>query len=72
LGIDYVHASQIIDGKLTGKYLGDVLTVKESREYLKAIAERGLHINQTIVPWVMVLMVAYVETGLSAFHAKQR
>jgi phosphoserine phosphatase len=41
IGIDYVHANEleIIDGKLTGKYLGDMLTVQRS-QYLKAIAEK--------------------------------
>jgi phosphoserine phosphatase len=51
LGIDYVHANEleIIDGKLTGKYLGDIVDGPKKAEYLKAIAEKeGLHINQTI------------------------
>jgi phosphoserine phosphatase len=50
LGIDYVHANEleIIDGKLTGKYLGEMWMVKRSR-VLRAIAEKeGIHINQTI------------------------
>jgi phosphoserine phosphatase len=51
LGIDYVHANEleIINGKLTGKYLGDIVDGPKKAEYLKAIAEKeGLHINQTI------------------------
>ncbi len=51
LGIDYVHANEleIIDGKLTGKYLGEIVDGKKKAEYLKAIAEKeGIHINQTI------------------------
>jgi phosphoserine phosphatase len=51
LGIDYVHANEleIIDGKLTGKYLGEIVDGKKKAEYLKAIAKKeGIHINQTI------------------------
>ena len=51
LGIDYVHANEleIIDGKLTGKYLGEIVDGKKKAEYLKAIAlKEGIHINQTI------------------------
>ncbi|TDE06350.1 phosphoserine phosphatase SerB [Flavobacterium hiemivividum] len=51
LGIDYVHANEleIIDGKLTGKYLGEIVDGKKKAEYLREIAEReGIHINQTI------------------------
>jgi phosphoserine phosphatase len=51
LGIDYVHANEleIIDGKLTGKYLGDIVDGAKKAEYLIAIAKKeGLHINQTI------------------------
>jgi phosphoserine phosphatase len=50
IGIDYVHANEleIIDGKLTGKYLGDIVDGPKKAEYLKAIAEKKAHINQTI------------------------
>jgi phosphoserine phosphatase len=51
LGIDYVHANEleIIDGKLTGNYLGEIVDGKKKAEYLKAIAlKEGIHINQTI------------------------
>jgi phosphoserine phosphatase len=51
LGIDYVYANQleIIDGKLTGNYLGEIVDGQKKAEYLKAIAEKeGIHINQTI------------------------
>ncbi|MFT6731742.1 MAG: phosphoserine phosphatase [Glaciecola sp.] len=51
LGIDYVHANEleIIDGKLTGKYLGEIVDGKKKAEYLTAIAKKeGIHINQTI------------------------
>ena len=51
LGIDYVHANEleIIDGKLTGNYLGEIVDGAKKAEYLQAIAEKlGIHINQTI------------------------
>ena len=51
LGIDYVHANEleIIDGKLTGNYLGEIVDGKKKAEYLQAIADKeGIHINQTI------------------------
>ncbi|MBU0940021.1 MAG: phosphoserine phosphatase SerB [Bacteroidetes bacterium] len=51
LGIDYVHANEleIVDGKLTGKYIGEIVNGEKKAEYLKAIAEKeGIHINQTI------------------------
>ena len=51
LGIDYVHANEleIIDGKLTGNYIGEIVDGKKKAEYLKAIAlKEGIHINQTI------------------------
>jgi len=51
LGIDYVHANEleIVDGKLTGNYLGEIVDGKKKAEYLQAIADKeGIHINQTI------------------------
>ena len=51
LGIDYLHANEleIIDGKLTGNYLGEIVDGKKKAEYLRAIADKeGIHINQTI------------------------
>jgi phosphoserine phosphatase len=51
LGIDYVHANklEIVDGKLTGKYIGEIVNGERKAEYLKAIAKKeGIHINQTI------------------------
>ncbi|WP_367772062.1 phosphoserine phosphatase SerB [Flavobacterium sp. WC2421] len=51
LGIDYVHANEleIIDGKLTGKYIGEIVDGAKKAEYLQAIADKeGIHINQTI------------------------
>ena len=51
LGIDYVHANEleIVDGKLTGRYIGEIVNGEMKAEFLKAIAEKeGIHINQTI------------------------
>jgi phosphoserine phosphatase len=54
--IDYVHANEleIIDGKLTGKYLGDIDGPKKA---IKAIAEKKAYISTKLLPWVMVLMI---------------
>jgi phosphoserine phosphatase len=41
LGIDYVHANklEIVDGKLTGKYIGEIVNGEKSRIF-KAIAKK--------------------------------
>ncbi|WP_366186679.1 phosphoserine phosphatase SerB [Flavobacterium ovatum] len=75
LGIDYVHANQleIIDGKLTGKYLGDIVDGKKKAEYLQAIADKeGININQTIAVGDGandLPMINLAGLGI-AFHAK--
>ncbi|SHM49270.1 phosphoserine phosphatase [Flavobacterium chilense] len=77
LGIDYVHANQleIKDGKLTGKYLGDIVDGQKKAEYLKAIAEKeGIHINQTIAVGDGandLPMLNLAGLGI-AFHAKPK
>lgn len=51
LGIDYVYANQleIIDGVLTGSYVGDIVDGDKKAEYLQEIADREqININQTI------------------------
>src|SRR5690606_25796524 len=51
LGIDYVYANQleIIDGVLTGGYVGDIVDGDKKAEYLQEIADREhININQTI------------------------
>ena len=51
LGIDYVHANEleIVDGKLTGNYIGEIINGEKKAELLRAIADKeGIHINQTI------------------------
>ena len=52
LGIDYVYANQleIIDGKLTGSYLGEIVDGKKKAEYLKSIAEKeGITVQEAQV-----------------------
>lgn len=77
LGIDYVHANklEIKDGKLTGKYLGDIVDGQKKAEYLKAIAEKeGIHINQTIAVGDGandLPMLNLAGLGI-AFHAKPK
>lgn len=75
LGIDYVHANEleIIDGKLTGNYLGDIVDGQKKAEYLKEIAQKeGIHINQTIAVGDGandLPMINLAGLGI-AFHAK--
>jgi phosphoserine phosphatase len=77
LGIDYVYANQleIKNGKLTGKYLGEIVDGKKKAEYLKAIADReGIHINQTIAVGDGandLPMLNLAGLGI-AFHAKPK
>jgi phosphoserine phosphatase len=77
LGIDYVHANEleIIDGKLTGKYLGEIVDGKKKAEYLQAIADKeGIHINQTIAVGDGandLPMLNLAGLGI-AFHAKPK
>jgi phosphoserine phosphatase len=77
LGIDYVHANEleIINGKLTGKYLGEIVDGQKKAEFLKAIAEKeGIHINQTIAVGDGandLPMLNLAGLGI-AFHAKPK
>jgi len=77
LGIDYVYANrlEIIDGKLTGKYLGEIVDGQKKAEYLKAIAEKeGININQTIAVGDGandLPMLNLAGLGI-AFHAKPK
>jgi phosphoserine phosphatase len=41
---------EIIDGKLTGKYLGDIVDGPKKAEYLKAIAEKKAYISTKLLP----------------------
>jgi phosphoserine phosphatase len=51
LDIDYVYANEleIIDGVLTGGYIGDIVDGNKKAEYLKLLAKKeGIDISQTI------------------------
>ncbi len=76
-GFDFVYANEleIVDGKLTGRYLGDIVDGKRKAELLRIIAQvENIDINQTIaigdgandLP-----MLATAGLGI-AFHAKPK
>lgn len=75
LGVDYVFANQleIVDGKLTGKYLGEIIDGSKKAELLRNIAfKEDIHLEQTVAVGdgsndLPMLNIA----GLGiAFHAK--
>ena len=74
-GIDYVYANQleIIDGVLTGNYIGEIVNGEKKAEYLKEIAlKEGIDINQTIAVGDGandLQMLNLAGLGI-AFHAK--
>lgn len=76
-GIDYVYANEleIIDGKLTGRYLGEVVDGKRKAELLKLIAQvEKVDIAQTIAVGDGANdLPMLAEAGLGiAFHAKPK
>lgn len=76
-GIDYVYANEleIIDGKLTGRYLGDIVDGKRKAELLKIIAQvEHIDIRQTIAVGDGANDLPMLSTaGLGiAFHAKPK
>ena len=77
LGMDYVYANQleIVDGKLTGGYLGDIVDGNKKAEYLKEIAKKeGIDISQTIAVGDGandLPMLNLAGLGI-AFHAKPK
>ncbi|MDE6449319.1 MAG: phosphoserine phosphatase SerB [Muribaculaceae bacterium] len=77
LGIDYVYANEleIIDGKLTGRYVGDVVDGRRKAELLKLIAQvENVDIAQTIAVGDGandLPMLATAGLGI-AFHAKPK
>ncbi|WP_066218431.1 phosphoserine phosphatase SerB [Formosa haliotis] len=77
LGIDYVFANQleIVDGKLTGGYLGDIVDGNKKAEYLQEIANlEGINISQTIAVGDGandLPMLNLAGLGI-AFHAKPK
>ena len=76
-GIDYVYANEleIIDGKLTGRYLGDVVDGKRKVELLRLIAQvEKVDIAQTIAVGDGandLPMLSLAGLGI-AFHAKPK
>lgn len=76
-GIDYVYANdlEIIDGKLTGRYLGDIVDGKRKAELLQLIAKvEKVDIAQTIAVGDGandLPMLSVAGLGI-AFHAKPK
>lgn len=76
-GIDYVYANQleIIDGKLTGKYLGNIVDGKRKAELLQLLAQvENVDIAQTIAVGDGandLPMLSVAGLGI-AFHAKPK
>ena len=76
-GIDYVYANQleIVNGKLTGKYLGDIVDGKRKAELLQLIAQvEKVDIAQTIAVGDGandLPMLSVAGLGI-AFHAKPK
>ncbi len=77
-GIDYVYANELEvdeDGKLTGRYVGDVVDGKRKAELLKLIAQvEKVNLAQTIAVGDGANDLPMIgEAGLGiAFHAKPR
>ncbi|HEX2936688.1 MAG TPA: phosphoserine phosphatase SerB [Bacteroidales bacterium] len=75
LGIDYVFANQleIVDGKLTGNYLGDIVDGAKKAELLRNIAfKEDIHLKQTVAVGDGsndLPMINIAGLGI-AFHAK--
>lgn len=76
-GIDYVYANEleIIDGKLTGRYVGEIVDGRRKAELLKLIAQvENVNIAQTIAVGDGandLPMLATAGLGI-AFHAKPK
>ena len=76
-GIDYVYANEleVIDGKLTGRYLGEVVDGKRKAELLRLIAQvENVDIRQTVAVGDGandLPMISIAGLGI-AFHAKPK
>ncbi len=76
-GFDYVYANEleIVDGKLTGRYLGDIVDGRRKAELLKLLAQvENVNIDQTIAVGDGandLPMLATAGLGI-AFHAKPK
>ena len=76
-GFDYVYANdlEIVDGKLTGRYLGEIVDGRRKAELLKLIAQvENINIKQTIAVGDGANDLPMLGTaGLGiAFHAKPK
>jgi len=76
-GFDYVYANdlEIVDGKLTGRYLGDVVDGRRKAELLRLMAQvENINIKQTIAVGDGANDLPMLSTaGLGiAFHAKPK
>ena len=77
LGVDYVFANdlEIINGKLTGKHLGDIVNGEMKAEWLKKIAfKEDIHLEQVIAVGDGandLPMINIAGLGI-AFHAKPK
>lgn len=75
LGMDYVYANQleIIDGKLTGRVLGEIVNAQKKAELLQTMAQKEqIHLEQTIAVGDGandLLMLSKAGLGI-AFRAK--
>lgn len=76
-GIDYVYANdlEIVDGKLTGNYIGDIVDGKRKAELLRLIAQvENVDIRQTVAVGDGandLPMISVAGLGI-AFHAKPK
>ena len=76
-GFDYIYANEleIVDGKLTGNYQGDIITGQKKAELLKLIAQvEKIDIRQTVAVGDGANDLQMLDTaGLGiAFHAKPK
>lgn len=75
LGFDYVYANEleIVDGKLTGRHLGEIVNGERKAELMKQIAQKeGIHLQQVIAVGDGandLPMINLAGLGI-AFHAK--
>lgn len=75
LGMDYVYANklEIVDGKLTGRVLGEIVNAQKKAELLQTIAQKEqIHLEQTIAVGDGandLLMLSKAGLGI-AFRAK--